>query len=135
LRSLSSAARFKRFCNDFRLEEGDTIQVEWKQKDDATYAVLRYADFCDFLAKKDYTDSWRSEMHERFCFWNYADWEDVLQKAGFTIHAASKPVQNQWLIENRFAPAAKVYKENDQGELVEMPHPHTNMLIVAQKPL
>ncbi len=135
LQSLSSKAKFLRFCKDFRQEEGDTIRVEWQEIEGKTYAVLRYADLCDYLAKRDYTDSWRSEMHERFCFWNYIDWVEALKAAGYEIHSASKPVQNKWLIEHRFAPAAKVYRSGTEGSLEELSHPDTNMLIVAQKPL
>ncbi|HEY8885942.1 MAG TPA: methyltransferase domain-containing protein [Candidatus Microsaccharimonas sp.] len=134
LRTLSTKARFHRFVKDFRSKEGDVIAVRYETIDDKEYAVLRHADLCDFLAKKDYFDSWHSEMHERFCFWEYADWTQALTEVGFEIGEGSGTKQNTWLIENRFEPAAKVYeKKNDT--LVEIEQPVTNVLLIARKPL
>lgn len=133
LRSLSTKARFGRFVKDFRAKEGDQIVASTEIIDGKEYVVVRYADFCDFLAKKDYANSWLSEMHERFCFWEYNDWEAALKEVGFEIADGSEAKQNPWLIENRFAPAAKVFKKEDAG-LVEMPQPVTNVLLVARKP-
>lgn len=135
MKSLSSKARFTRFCNDFRHDENEKIDVQYENHDDQQYAVLRYADFCDFLAKKDYTESWQSEMHERFCFWNYDDWASALTEVGFEIHTASKSIQNPWLIKNRFEPAATVFRKDNTGNLIMMPQPDTNIMIIAQKPL
>lgn len=134
LRSLSTKARFKRFVKDFRAHEGDGIIVSYQTIGDQEYAVLRHADLCDFLAKKDYFSSWYSEMHERFCFWEYSDWVEALTKVGFEIGEGSETKQNTWLIKNRFAPAAKVYEK--QGDvLVEIKQPVTNVLLIARKPL
>jgi SAM-dependent methyltransferase len=134
LRTLSTKARFRRFEKDFRAKEGDQISVEYETIDGKEYAVLRHADLCDFLAKKDYFNSWHSEMHERFCFWEYADWVEALKAVGFEIAEGSEAKQNTWLIENRFAPAAKVYQKVD-GTLEEVKQPVTNALLIAQKPL
>lgn len=133
LRTLSSKARFLRFIQDFRAEEGDGIAVRFEIIDDKEYAVLRYGDLCDFLAKKDYLNSWLSEMHERFCFWEYSDWLAVLREVGFTIHEGSELKTNPWLIENRFAPAATVYRRID-GALEPLAEPPaTNVLLIATK--
>jgi SAM-dependent methyltransferase len=134
LRTLSTKARFKRFVKDFRANEGDVIAVSYETIDGKEYAVLRHADLCDFLAKKDYFDSWHSEMHERFCFWEYSDWTQALTEVGFEISEGSETKQNSWLIENRFAPAAKVFKK-DNDTLIEIEQPVTNVLLVARKPL
>jgi len=134
LRSLSTKSRFKRFVHDFRAVEGDQIEVSYEEIDGQEYAVLRHADLCDFLAKKDYADSWHSEMHERFCFWEYADWVQALTEVGFEIGEGSETKQNSWLIENRFAPAAVVY-EKTNNTLVEIMQPVTNVLLIARKPL
>jgi len=123
-----------RFLKDFRAVEGDQVQATFETIDSVEYAVLRNADLCDFLAKKDYVQSWHSEMHERFCFWEYSDWITALSDVGFEIAQGSEAKQNTWLIENRFAPAAKVYcLEN--GELQECVQPVTNALLIAKKPL
>lgn len=134
LRSLSTKARFRRFVKDFRAHEGDQMTVKHEVVDGQDYAVLRYGDLCDFLAKKDYLQSWQSEMHERFCFWSYNDWAKALTNVGFVLVEGSGPKQNQWLIDNRFAPAAKVYTKQDE-RLIEKDQPVTNVLLVAEKPL
>jgi SAM-dependent methyltransferase len=133
LKSLSTKARFRRFVTDFRAKEGDQITVEYRKIDTTEYTVLRYADLCDFLAKKDYIQSWQSEMHERFCFWEYSDWVAALTDVGFTIKEGTEAKQNNWLIQNRFAPAAKVY-EMKNDILSELEQPVTNILLIAEKP-
>ena len=135
LKNLSTKARFRRFAQDFRSTEGDGIHVDYENINGKEYAVMRHADLCDFLAKKDYIDSWNSEMHERFCFWEHADWVEALQAVGFILDDTSEAKQNQWLIENRFQPAAKVYCKNKDATLVEMKQPVTNTLLFAHKPL
>ena len=134
IRTLSTKARFRRFARDFRRVEGDQMKVQYEEIEGQEYAVLRRADLCDFLAKKDYTQSWLSEMHERFCFWEYSDWEAAAKEVGFEIAEGSEAKQNQWLIENRFAPAAKVYEMNAAGQLVDAEQPITNVLLIAKKP-
>jgi SAM-dependent methyltransferase len=133
LRTLSTKARFRRFVKDFRAQEGDQIEVNYETIKEEEYAVLRHADLCDFLAKKEYFNSWPSEMHERFCFWEYADWVAALEAVGFEIGEGSELKQNEWLIKNRFAPSAKVYQHVD-GKLIEVEQPVTNVLLVARKP-
>lgn len=134
LQTLSTKARFHRFEKDFRAKEGDQMNVNYETIDGKEYAVLRHADLCDFLAKKDYINSWHSEMHERFCFWEYGDWVTALQAVGFEIDEGSETKQNPWLIENRFRPAAKVFSKTETG-MVEIDQPETNVLLVARKPL
>lgn len=134
LRSMSTKARFKRFVKDFRAKEGDVMNVHYETIAGKEYAVLRHADLCDFLAKKDYFDSWLSEMHERFCFWEYSDWVQALTEVGFEMGEGTETKQNSWLIENRFAPAAKVFTK-DGDTLTEVEQPVTNVLLLARKPL
>lgn len=134
LRSLSTKARFRRFASDFRSAEKDEITVRTEIIDDTEYTVLRNADLCDFLAKKDYTDSWVSEMHERFCYFEHKDWLTLLKEVGFEIESGTEAKQNPWLIENRFKPAAKVYEKSSDGVLIEMDQPVTNTLLIARKP-
>ncbi len=133
LSSLSTKARFRRFLKDFRAVEGDQVICRWETIEDEEYAVLRFADACDFLAKKDYVQSWHSEMHERFCFWEYADWVEALSRVGFVVSEGSETKQNPWLIEHRFAPAARIFARTDDG-LVQLDYPVTNVLLVARKP-
>lgn len=134
LRSLSTKARFRRFVVDFRKDEGDQIPVSYEMIDDKEYAVLTHADLCDFLAKKDYVNSWTSEMHERFCFWEYNEWLSAVTEVGFEIADGTEAKQNTWLIENRFAPSADVFIKDDEA-LISVEQPVTNILLIAKKPL
>jgi SAM-dependent methyltransferase len=135
LAGLSTKARFRRFVKDFRASEGDVMSFAYEIIDGQEYAVIRRADLCDFLAKKDYLDSWTSEMHERFCFFEHNDWVNLLKETGFEIESTSQAKQNPWLIENRFAPAATVYIKDESGKLQLEPQPVTNTLLFARKPL
>ena len=134
LSSLSSAARFKRFVKDFRHEEGDGMAARYEVVDGREYAVTRFADAMEFLAKKEYVDSWKSEMHERFCFYSHQEWCEALEKVGFVMKDGTRAVQNPWLIENRFTPAAELYEKDDAGILHQINYPATNTLLIASKP-
>lgn len=68
---LSTDGRFRRFVDDFRREEGEAVSVRQQVVDGVRYEVMSRATLCEFLAKKDYVDSWQSEMHERFCFFTH----------------------------------------------------------------
>lgn len=135
LESLSTAARFRRFVHDFRREEGDMITVRHEVIEGRTYTALRRADLYEFLAKKDYLNSWQSEMHERFCFFNHGQWVTYLEEAGFEVTAQSRAITNEWLIENRFRPAADVYTILNGILELDTSTPTTNTLLIAQKPL
>lgn len=67
-------------------------------------------------------------MHERFCFFSPAQWAELLAERGFAVDVT--PIRNEWLIANRFAPAARVFRE-ENGELVEDEWGWTNVLLVA----
>lgn len=134
LAALSSAARFRRFAEDFRAEEGDGISYEDVTVNGQRYVRLTRAALYEYLAKKDYVDSWHSEAHEAFCFYSPDQWVKALEEAGFTCTPATRSIRNPWLIENRFAPAASVYAVADSGALVPDDWSWTNVLLVAQKP-
>ncbi|MBP9738859.1 transferase, partial [Candidatus Saccharibacteria bacterium] len=131
---LSSKSRFLRFAKDFRSSEGDTMTYTTETVGDTDYFVMRYGDLCDYLAKKDYTENWHSEMHERFCYWEYEDWIKAITDVGFEIEPASRRITNDWLIENRFTPAASVFIKTEDQKLVAVDSPVTNLLLVARKP-
>ena len=84
LDGLSTLGRFLRFAQDFR-RAGRLIACSTKRSWWAASlsCVLRLEDACEFLSKKDYTDNWQSEMHERFCFWSFAEWRRAVLEAGF----------------------------------------------------
>ncbi|GAB3819118.1 hypothetical protein GCM10028820_22600 [Tessaracoccus terricola] len=134
LAELSSRARFERFAQDFRAEEGDGISYEVLDVDGVEHVRLTRRALYEYLAKKDYVDSWLSEAHEAFCFYSPAEWVEVLEGAGFRCTTDTRGVQNPWLIENRFAPAAEVFTVAEDGTLVPDEWSWTNVLLVAEKP-
>lgn len=134
LRELSSRARFEKFAVDFRREEGDGIAYRTVEVGQESYVELTRGALYEFLAKKDYVDSWYSEAHEKFCFFSPADWAATLESAGFTLTTETHPVRNPWLIEHRYAPAAEVWRRLPDGSLAPDDWSWTNVLLVAQKP-
>ena len=104
---------------------GDIIPIELR---------LTRGDLYEFLAKKDYVDSWYSEAHEKFCFFTPDEWVRLLEDAGFACTDKTRPIRNPWLIDNRFSPAAEVFRQTDAG-LVPDDWSWTNILLVAEKPL
>lgn len=134
LAELSSRARFDRFAADFRAVEGDGIAHEVVERDGVEYVSLSRSALYEYLAKKDYVDSWHSEAHERFCFFSPDEWRALLEAAGFRCTPATRGIRNPWLIENRFAPAADVFRQDADGCLVPDDWSWTNVLLVAERP-
>jgi SAM-dependent methyltransferase len=132
LDNLSTHGRFLRFARDFRHEEGEAINYRPVQIGHDNYFELSLADAAEFLTTKDYTDSWLSEMHERFCFWSFNDWKLALEKVGFSLLPESKAYRNEWIVKNRFKGKAQLYKQSPS--LTELDFPVTNVLLVAKKP-
>jgi hypothetical protein len=126
----STMAKFQRFEKEFRAAEGDGIRYEWITIEGKRYASMTQADAMEFISKKDYSDNWQSEMHERFCFWTFEDWKAELEKVGFQIDAASKAYPNQWLIDHRYKGKVGLFEYLD-GTLVELAFPETHILMVA----
>jgi hypothetical protein len=120
---------FIRFAHDFRHEEGYKLPYEWVNIENETYAKLSMQDACEFLFTKDYQDNWLSEMHETFCFWNFADWTNALEAAGFRIDKLSKPYRNEWIVKNRLEGKTKLFNLN----LEPIPFPVSHMLLLARK--
>jgi hypothetical protein len=129
LDNLSTYARFLKFAQDFRKEEGYKINYKSINKDGNEYIEISLKDATEFLTKKDYTDNWYSEMHETFCFWNFNNWEEELEKKGFRLGSSSKTFTNNWLIENRYKESVKLL----DSELNVLPYPPTNIILLAEK--
>lgn len=129
LDGLSTFAKFLRFVEDFRSEEGELFEYELVDAK-AGRVQLRMMELCEFLSKKDYTDNWASEMHERFCFWSFDDWKSAIQNAGFQVSPESNAYQNPWIVENRYQGKVEIMKPNTNERL---PYPVTNMLLIAEK--
>jgi SAM-dependent methyltransferase len=133
LAGLSTLGKFRRFARDFRALDRFQLKYELQTIGDRVFAVLRLADACEFLSKKDYLDNWRSEMRETFCFWSFADWQRAVEQAGFRVHGASRAFVNPWLVENRYRGKADLF-ELDGGKLKPLDYPPTNVLVAADKP-
>jgi SAM-dependent methyltransferase len=132
LESLSTAARFRRFAQDFRRKEGYALAYEDVEHRGERYVRLSLGDACEFMSRKDYTDNWESEMHETFTFWSFADWKQALEEVGFTVVPASKAYVNEWIVTNRLV--GKVALFTAHGEvLMPLAYPVTNMLLLAEK--
>lgn len=144
LRSLSTSARFQLFARDFlagrrqRDPSAPVFAYEEAPGDGATqgfFTTLRGA--AEFLSKKDYTDNWRSEMHEEFCFWSHSRWREEILRAGFQIldagdtNAGSRVYVNPWLVENRYRGKVSLWTPDGATNL---PYPPTNQVLVAVKP-
>jgi SAM-dependent methyltransferase len=124
--ALSPAGRMVQFAHDFPRLSG----AAWSggPVDADTWELpLRLA--MEFLTRKDYTDNWLSECHERFCDLSYADWVDLLTGVGFTLDGASGPVRNEWLVEHRFDPDAGLTDLAGRS----LRWPDTHVLTVARR--
>jgi hypothetical protein len=132
LLGLSTYGRFRRFARDFRREEGYELPYREVTVEGEPLVELRLEDACEFLSKKDYPDNWRSEMHERFCFWSFADWRSAVEQVGFRVHAASYAFVNEWLVENRYRGKADLLVKSNSG-LQPLPYPATHLVLAADK--
>ena len=129
LQKLSTYSRFLRFAKDFRQEEGFQLSYAIVEKEDKTYVQLSFANAAEFLSRKDYCDNWKSEMHETFCFWDFEEWKEELEKAGFRIHPSSIAYTNKWIADNRWKGKAALY----DADLVKLEYPVTTMLLIGIK--
>ena len=77
-------------------------------------------------------DNWQSEMHERFCFWNFADWSQAVEKAGFRVHPDSRAITSPWIVENRYRGKITLFADGPE-DLQLLDYPPTNMLLIAEK--
>jgi len=132
LDSLSTHARFEEFAKDFRAVEGDKIEYQIVTLGGSEYVKTKLEYMAEFMSKKDYTDNWLSEMHERFCFWSFEDWQTELTKVGFTVSRDSKTYQNPWIVKNRFENKVELYKLVNE-KATKIPYPPTNVVLVAEK--
>ena len=89
LRELSTRSRFFVFAHDFLAWRRGNGQAEFKfQTVDRTHQpgfLLCLRSAAEFLSKKDYTDNWRSELKEEFCFWGFTRWKQALSETGFHV--------------------------------------------------
>lgn len=133
LSQLSTYARFLRFAKDFRKQEGYKLMYAETMYDQQRFIRLSLGDAAEFLSRKDYTDNWQSEMHETFCFWDFNEWKEEMQAAGFKIHPSSVAFTNDWIVENRWKGSAALFRQ-ENGQLQPEPWPVTTMFLIGVKP-
>lgn len=126
--ALSTRARFARFRRDFRPHQVHP-DAETVTREGRTLYRLPLGYAMEFVAKMDYTDNWLSEMHEAFCFWNFADWTRELADAGLSLLPGSHAYVNGWRVEHSFQKRVRLYALD--GTL--LPFPVTNMVLAAEK--
>ncbi len=143
--ALSTFARYQRFLYDFlpqRRTHGSPTYADYVTTtlDDKTYVVTSHRTAIEYLSKKDYTDNWESEMQEEFAFWNFADWSNALTVVGFQVlinptdpKSGSHVYTNQWIVEQRWAGKASIFRRSQEG-ITPLPFPPTTMVLVGAKP-
>jgi hypothetical protein len=131
LRGLSTQAKFYRFAMDFRKKEGYQLNFEKVQVNGEFYIKLSLKDACEFMSRKDYIDNWESEMHETFCFWDFQQWKEQLEKTGFVVSEQSTAYTNNWIVKNRLE--GKVELFTDAREPSTLEYPVTSMIAIAIK--
>jgi hypothetical protein len=131
LTGLSTYARFLRFVQDFRKQEGYKLKFESVETNGSKYFKLELKDACEFMSRKDYVDNWQSEMHETFCFWDFEEWTTHLKEVGFTISEKSHAYTNEWIVKNRLEGKVELFNNSNAHEKIAFPV--TNMLLMAVK--
>ncbi len=132
LNSLSTFSKFLRFAHDYRKEEGYQVKYDLVENHGNIYIKIKLADACEFMSKKDYTDNWKSEMHETFTFWSFNEWKKALKEAGFKIHPSSHAYTNEWIVINRFEGKVELFKEKN-CKMIPLKYPVSHMLMLAEK--
>ncbi|HVT81136.1 MAG TPA: methyltransferase domain-containing protein [Phycisphaerae bacterium] len=147
LEAQSTAARFETFCAWYLADQvasghrtpSEMLQPRRERIDHRDYFVLPLHHAMEFLLKKDYTDNWRSEMNEEFCFWSFEDWKRELRNAGFNIiersetpAAGSRAYCSGWIVKNRFEGKVELWRKSGSG-LRRLDSPATNMVLVGEK--
>ncbi len=136
LAQLSTRSRLRLFAQDFLGGKRPFPFTELQHADrPVVRLLLRQAS--EFLSKKDYTDNWKSEMNEEFCFWSFAQWKAVLAKTGFHLienpndpAEGSRVYTSPWIVEHRYGGHVEITGVHGQPER----WPPTNMVLVAEKP-
>ena len=127
--TLSTLSRFRRFCRDFR--RGQIAgSVQETPHDGRILFRLPLRAAMEFIAKMTYTDNWQSEMHEEFCFWDFAAWTRELADAGLDLVPGSHAYVNPWRVEHDFTGRVRLY---DAATLAPLAFPVTNMVLVGEK--
>ncbi len=132
LSGLSTHGRFMRFAKDFRKNEAYQLSYRHVTVKEEVYVELSIRDACEFMSRKDYIDNWEREMHETFCFWDFNEWRQNLELAGFIISPESRAFTNEWIVDNRLRGKVELF-ELQENDLRPIPYPVTNMILIGEK--
>jgi SAM-dependent methyltransferase len=128
LASLTTRGRLTQFAVDFA--RNARVPFDFTPIDDSRVEIsLR--DAMEFLETKDYTDNWLSECHELFCALSFDDWVALITDVGFEVDSGSRPWRNDWIVENRFAPFARI--QGLEGQPIEWPDTH--LFLACRRPI
>jgi len=132
--ALSTRARLNQFAHDFGEHAcpgyGFAPVTDEDPEAPTSTVVCTLATAMEFLTRKDYTDNWVSECHERFTDMNLSSWTALLTRIGFELDPATHAWRNDWIVEHRFDPVASLADE--QGRALAWPATH--VLVVARRP-
>lgn len=133
---LSTRARLDQFAHDFARHAAPGYAVHPVDPVDGGApgtATVRctLARAMEFLTRKDYTDNWVSECHERFTDMNLDAWRALLTDVGFEVDVATHVWRNDWIVEHRIDPVASLADLKGRA----LPWPDTHVLVVARRPL
>ena len=130
--SLSTLALFKQFHREFA--GGNAFAFEEITIDGKTLIVLEPEWAYEFYMRKEYTNNWKNEIHEKYSYWTLAEAKDILEVAGFE-NVQVEPDPNQYMLSNWLEGQVNLYQQNQAGTLELLPFPATHMVISGNKPL
>lgn len=132
---LSTAGAFEDFARRFKSSVHRKNGVPYSKLPSPRPGLARYElDYrtaVEFILRKDYrksNENWASELLEEYCYMTQDEFEKTFKDIGLRI-VSSKPIYNQWIIENRFK--NKIGLSALDGK--EIPFPPTNYVIIGEK--
>jgi SAM-dependent methyltransferase len=131
LEGLSTRARFHRFAADFlpgRARPAFAWEAAALPGGEPAFRLSLQAAM-EFITKMGYTDNWRPELEEEFCFWEFAEWREAFRAAGFHVLEGSRAYLNPWRVERSFQ--GRVALHDPAGN--PLPFPVTNMVLIGEK--
>ena len=130
--SLSTLALFKQFHQEFGGGEAFSFEEVTLQGKKLIAIDLEWA--YEFYMRKEYTDNWGNEIHEKYAYWTVADAEKVFEDAGFENVSVESEL-NAYMLDNWLVGQIFLYQQNPDGELEALPFPATHMIVSGTKPL
>jgi hypothetical protein len=132
-RRCSTARLLERFAREFRaLRAPSERGFPSKRVEGAPAGFQRYelslTHAAELVLRKDYRESWESEVLEEYTYGTQADLEAVMAGLGMRV-LASTPIRNPWIVRHRFEGKIALY--DLRGAALDPPP--TNYVLVGQK--